>query len=112
MTTEIVLAVVAAAPGLYGVVCWLRRGVHARKTAKWVRENYENEWNSLHWIAKRNPGAGVEVLITQRLISGPEVEEYRAHDDYLEKATWVGLFLSAVLGLLFSAVLLLSALAL
>lgn len=96
-TTEIVLAVVAAVPALYGFVCWMRRGVNARKAARWVRENHEKEWNSLHWLAKRNPWAGVEALITKGLISGPEVEEYRARDEYLEKTTWVGLLLSAVL---------------
>jgi hypothetical protein len=96
-TTENILAVVAALPGLYGFSCWIRRGVNARKAARWVRENHEEKWNSLHWLAKRNPWAGVEVLITKGLISGPEVEEYRARDEYLEKATWVGLLLSAVL---------------
>jgi hypothetical protein len=94
---------VTVVPGLYGIVCWMRRGANARKTAKWVRENYEKEWNSLHWLAKRNSWACVEVLITKGLISGPEVEEYRSRDEYLEKATWVGLLLSAVLSLIFLA---------
>ena len=98
-TPENIVAAVAAVPALYGIVCWIRRGANARMAAKWVRKNYEKEWKSLHWLAKRNPWAGVEVLITKGLISGPEVEEYRARDEYLEKATWVGLLLSAVLSL-------------
>jgi hypothetical protein len=102
-TTENILAIVAAVPGFYGFVCWIRRGANARMAAKWVRKNYEKEWNSLHWLAKRNPWAGVEVLITKGLISGPEVEKYRARDEYLEKATWVGLLLSAILVLTFLA---------
>jgi hypothetical protein len=40
---------------------------------------------------------GVEVLITKGVISGPEVEKYRARDQYLDKATWIGLLISAVL---------------
>lgn len=39
---------------------------------------------------------GIEVLITKGLISGSEIKEYRARDDYLEKSTWVGLLISAV----------------
>ena len=96
-TTENILAVAAALPGLYGFVCWIRRGFNARRAAGWARRNHEEEWNSLHWLAKRNHWAGVEVLITKGLISGPEVEKYRTRDEYLEKATWVGLFISAIL---------------
>ena len=96
-TTENILAVAAALPGLYGFVCWIRRGFNARRAARWARSNHEEEWNSLHWLAKRNRWAGVEVLITKGLISGPEAEKYRARDEYLEKATWVGLFISAAL---------------
>jgi hypothetical protein len=96
-TTETILAAAAALPGLYGLVCWIRRGFNARRTARWVKRNHEKEWNSLHWLGKRNHWAGVEALITKGLISGPEVEEYRARDDYFEKATWVGLLVSAVL---------------
>ena len=103
-TTENVIAAIAAVPGLYGFICWTRRGINARMAAKWVRKNYPKEWNSLHWLAKRNPWAGVEVLITKGLISGPEVEEYRARDEYFKKTTWVGLLLSAVLLLIFLAV--------
>lgn len=96
-TTENILAMAAALPGLYGFVCWIRRSFNARRAARWVRENHEQEWNSLHWLAKRNPWAGVEVLITKGSISGSEVEEYRKHDEYLEKAAWIGLLISAVL---------------
>jgi hypothetical protein len=95
--TENILAVVVALPGLYGIFCRIRLGFKARKTARWVRDKYEQEWNNLHWLAKRNSRAGVEVLITKGLISGPEVEEYRKRDEYLEKATWIGLFITAVL---------------
>ena len=96
-TTQNILAMAAALPGLYGFVCWIRRSFNARKAARWVREHYEEEWRGLHWLAQRHPWAGVQVLITKGLISGPEVERYRARDEYLEKATWVGLFISAVL---------------
>lgn len=103
-TTENILAMVAALPGLYGFVCWTRRGFNALKAAGWVRERHKENWNSLHWLGQRNPWAGVEALITKGLISGPEAEEYRARDEYLEKATWVGLFISAVLLLVILAV--------
>lgn len=96
-TTENILVLVAALPGLYGVFCWIRRGFNAQKAAGWVRRNHPEKWNNLHWLAQRNYWAGIEVLITKGLISGPEVEEYRARDDCLEKGTWVGLFISAVL---------------
>ena len=96
-TVENILAVSAALPGLYGFVCWIRRSFNAQKAARWVKGNHREEWNSLHWLAQRNPWAGVEVLITKGSISGPEMDEYRARDEYLEKATWVGLFISAVL---------------
>ena len=96
-TAENIIALIAALPALYGYVCWIRRIFNARKAARWARERYEQEWNSLHWIAKRNPQAGVDVLIKKGLISGPEVEEYRKHDEYFEKATWIGLLISAIL---------------
>ena len=102
-TTENIIAMAAALPCLYGIVCSIRRAFNARKVARWVRENHEQEWNSLHWIAKRNPQAGVDVLIKKGLISGPEVEEYRTHDEYFEKATWIGLLISAVLVLVILA---------
>ena len=95
--TENILTMVAALPGLYGFICWIRRDFNTRKAAKWIREKYEQEWNNLHWLAKRNPRSGIEILITKGLISGPKVEEYRTRDEYLEKATWIGLFISAVL---------------
>lgn len=96
-TVEAILAVFAALPGLYGVVCWIRRSLNAYKAARWARENHREEWDGLHWLAQRSPWAGVEILITKGSISGPRVDEYRARDEYLEKATWVGLFASAVL---------------
>ena len=96
-TTENILAGAAALPGLYGFVCWIRRGFNARRAAAWAKEHHEEAWNDLHWLARRNPWAGVEALITKGLVSGPELEEYRTRDEYLEKATWVGLLASAVL---------------
>lgn len=96
-TTESILAVAAALPGLYGIVCWIRRRSNARRAARWARSNHEEEWNRLHWLARRNHWAGVEALITKGLVSGPEVEKYRERDEYLAKATWVGLFISALL---------------
>ena len=96
-TVENVLAVIAALPGVYGFVCWIRRSFHARSAARSIREAHPEEWSRLHWLARRSPWAGIEVLITKGLISGPLVEAYRARDEYLEKATWLGLLVSAVL---------------
>lgn len=67
------------------------------KTAKWVRENHREEWSNLHWSAKQVPWAGIEVLITKGLISGPEVNQFRARDEYFGKAMWIGLLISALL---------------
>jgi len=97
VTVENILVVVAALPGAYGFACWIRRSVNAQRAARSIRVAHPEEWNSLHWLARRSPWAGIEVLITKGLVSGPLVEEYRARDDYLEKATWVGLLLSAIL---------------
>lgn len=94
---ENILAVAAALPALYGFVCWIRRFFNTQKAAGWIKGNHPQEWNSLHWLAQRNLWAGVEILITKGLISGPEIEEYRSRDEYLEKATWAGLFVSAIL---------------
>ncbi|NNE64428.1 MAG: hypothetical protein HKN34_10120 [Gammaproteobacteria bacterium] len=96
-TTEDILAMVAALPGLYGFVCWIRRVFNAQRAAGWAKANYPEEWNNLHWLAQRNNRAGVEILITKGLISGSEVQKYRARDEYLDKSTWVGLFISAIL---------------
>ena len=96
-TVENILAVVAVMPGVYGFVCWIRRSFNAQKAARSIRDAHPEEWNALHWLARRSPWAGIEVLITKGLISGPLVDEYRARDEYLEKATWVGLLLSAFL---------------
>ena len=96
-TVEIILAAIAAIPGVYGFTCWIRRSLNAQRAARLVKEAHPEEWNKLHWLVQRNPWAGVEVLITKGLISGPRVEDYRARDEYFEKATWVGLFVSAVL---------------
>lgn len=94
---ENILALVAAVPAVYGLVCWVRKGLNARRTAKWVKETHPEEWNGLHWLARRNSWAGVRALITMGLISGPRVDEFIARDEYLEKATWLGLLASAVL---------------
>lgn len=96
-TTENIIAISIALPGLYGIFCSIRRSFNARKMAGWLREKHEKEWNNLHWVAKRNSRAGVETIITKGSISGPEVEEYCKHDEYLEKATWIGLLISAIL---------------
>lgn len=61
------------------------------------REKPTTKWNALPWLARRNPWAGVETLIAKALISGPKVDEFRRRDDYLEKATWIGLLVSALL---------------
>ena len=94
---ENIALVTAALPGLYGFLCWIGRNIHARRTAEWVKATHRDEWNSLHWLAQRNSWAGIEVLIKKGLLSGPEVSAFRARDEYLEKATWVGLFISALL---------------
>ena len=94
---ENILIMVAAVPGLYGFLCWIRRSINAHKAARWVKDNYREEWNGMHWLAQRNNWAGVEVLISNGVISGPEVDAYRERDEYLEKATWVGLLVSAML---------------
>jgi len=96
-TVENILAVVAAMPAVYGFTCWIRRSFNAQIAARLVKDTHPEEWNKLHWLAQRNSWAGVEVLITKGLISGPEVDVYRARDEYLEKATWVGLLISAIL---------------
>jgi hypothetical protein len=96
-TAQYILAAVAVLPGFYGLVCWIRRSLNARKAAEWIKENHEEEWNDLHWLARRHPWAAIEALITKGLISGPVVDEYCTRDDYLEKASWLGLFISALL---------------
>ena len=101
---ENIVLVAAVLPGLYGFLSWIRRNINAQRTAAWVKATHREEWNGLHWLAKRHSWAGVEVLIKKGLISGPEVSAFRARDEYLEKATWVGLFITALL-LLFILVL-------
>ena len=96
-TVENILLMVAASPGLYGFLCWIRRSINAHKAARWVKETHREEWNGLHWLAQRNNWAGVEVLISNGSISGPEVDAYTKRDEYLEKATWGGLLVSAML---------------
>ena len=101
---ENIALVAAALPGFYGFICWIRRHMHAQRTAEWVKANHREEWDSLHWLAKRNAWAGIEVLIKKGLLSGPEMSSFRSRDEYLEKAAWVGLLISALL-LLFVLVL-------
>ena len=97
MNIENVLIVAAAVPGMYGFICWIRRSFNAQRAARWVKETHHEEWNSLHWLAQRNPWAGVEVLVTRGLISGQELDVFRARDEYLEKASWIGILVSAAL---------------
>ncbi len=96
-TLENILLVAAAMPAAYGFSCWIRRVFSAQRTAKWVKETHREEWDKLHWLAKRNAWAGIETLITKGLISGPQVNEFQARDEYLEKATWLGILVTAVL---------------
>lgn len=96
-TVENILALIAGIPAVYGFICWIRRSLNASSAAAWVKKTYPDEWNGLHWLARRNPGAGIQVLVAKGLISGPEVDEFRARDEYLEKATWIGLLVTAVL---------------
>lgn len=96
-STDTVIAVTISLPGLYGFICFFRRMINAKRAADWVRKNHQSEWRSLHWIARHSNWAGVEVLVSKGLISGSEIEEFRNKDEGLEKATWVGLFVSAAL---------------
>ncbi len=95
--TDTALALLATLPALYGIGCWLRRFVNAHKAARWVKQHHAAAWQDLHWLARRNAWAGVEVLISKGLILGPEVDEFRRRDEKLETATWVGLLVSAAL---------------
>jgi len=104
ITVGSILATVAALPGVYGIVCWIRLEFNARNAARWIRRKYKEEWNRLNWIVKRNPRAAVEALITKGLISEAEAEEYHVHDNYLEMATWIGLLITALLLLAILAV--------
>jgi hypothetical protein len=94
---EIFLASLAALPGLYGFICWIRRVLNARRAARWVQATWPDEWNTLHWLAQRHAWAGIEVLVTKGLISASEIDAYRVRDEYLEKVSWLGLLVSAVL---------------
>ena len=94
---ENVLALAALIPAVYGCICWIRRRLNALRVARWAKEAHHKEWNDLHWLARRNPWAGVEALIHKGVISGAEADAFRARDEYLEKAGWVAFFLSAVL---------------
>ena len=97
VSTSNVIAVVISLPGLYAFACFLRRMINAKQAADWVRKHHQNEWNSIHWVARRSNWAGVEVLVRKGLVSGPELETFRRKDENLEKATWVGLIISATL---------------
>jgi len=97
VSTSNVIAVVISLPGLYAFACFLRRMINAKQAADWVREHHKNAWNSIHWIARRSNWAGVEVLVSKGMVSGPEIETFRRKDENLEKATWGGLILSAAL---------------
>jgi hypothetical protein len=79
-TVENIFAVAAAMPGVYGFICLIRRSFNAQRAARLVKDTHQEEWNNLHWLAQRNSWAGVEVLISKGLISGPQVDEYRARD--------------------------------
>lgn len=92
-----VIAIVIVLPGLYAIVCVFRRIINAKQAADWVRLHFSSEWDSLHWVTRHANWAGVETLISKGLISGPEVERFRLKDEHLERATWVGLFISAAL---------------
>lgn len=96
-TMDTAIAAAISLPGLYGFICFFRRMINAKRAADWVKSNYQAEWNSLHWLARRSNWAGVEVLVSKGLISGPELEQFRTKDEDLEKATWVGMFISAAL---------------
>ncbi len=96
-SADTVIAVVISLPGLYGFICFFRRMLNAKRAADRLRKNHQSEWNSLHWLARRSNWAGIEVLASKGLISGPELEMFRNKDESLEKATWVGLFISAAL---------------
>ena len=100
LSADTLIAATISLPGLYGFVCFFRRMINARRAADWVRKHHQAEWDNLHWIARRSNWAGVEVLLSKGLISGPEIEAFRNKDEGLEKATWTGLFITAALLLL------------
>lgn len=95
VTLENIPLIAAALPSLYGCSCWVRRGNNARRMADWVKENHAGAWRELHWLARLNDWAGVEVLIKKGLITGPEVKHFRDRDESLETRTWLGLLISA-----------------
>jgi hypothetical protein len=94
---ELIIAMVGILPAAYGIACWIRRSINTLRMAQWVRQNYRQQWQELHWLARRHNQAGINVLITKGLISGPEVDAWRRRDEQLEKGTWLGLFGSALL---------------
>jgi hypothetical protein len=96
--TVLRMSMLAAAVAIaYAVLCWIRRDLNARRMARWARATHPAAWGRLHWLTRRNPWAGVHVLITTGEISGPEIDAFRARDDRLEAATWLGLLAAAVL---------------
>lgn len=98
MLTALGMSICAAAASIaYAVLCWIRRDLNARRTARWARATHPAAWGRLHWLARRHPWAGVHVLITTGEISGPEVDAFRTRDDRLETGTWLGLLAAAVL---------------
>ena len=100
ISADTVIALTISLPALYSFSCFLRRMINAKRAADWVRKHHQPQWKNLHWITRRSNWAGVEVLVTKGLISGPEIEAFRNRDESLEKATWGGLFISAALLLL------------
>lgn len=96
-TVEDILAAVAALPAVYGLVCWFRRSANAQRTANRLKQTHGAQWNDLPWLTRRNSWAAIEALIAKGLLSGPIVDQFRARDEYLEKATWLGLLVSALL---------------
>jgi hypothetical protein len=96
-TVENISVIVAAIPGLWSFVCWARRSIHAQKMMNRIKKTNPQVWNQLPTLGRLHSSAGVDLLVTKGLIQGPEVNKFLEQDEYLEKSTWLGLLISAVL---------------
>ena len=99
---ELLIFIVVALPSAYAVFCLFCRAHNARRTASLVKDKYPEQWNELHALARHHPWAGIEVLIKQGILTTEEADRFRKRDEQLEKHAWLGILVSAVLGLLVS----------
>lgn len=104
MLGETIFVTLAALPGAYALVCLFRRAANARRALRRARKAHEREFKDLHWLARRNAWAAVEALISRGVIGGAEAHEFRRRDEQLERASWVGLAVSAALLLAYTLI--------